>query len=272
MIERCCRQRPEIAPRSKHMPDRPQLSAITSTRRRLIAVLGIAAVALVFRTVVAVVINYADYFPPNFSSGFLAGREAHFFGLYRSAFYAHVIVAPVTLLLGTLLVWPTFRQSVPHWHRRLGRVQCVCVVAFVGPSGLVMAFWPAAGPVAGVGLGLLAVATTGCCVTGWRAALRRSFDSHRRWMSRTFVLLCSAVVIRVLGGAGTVLEVTSPSFDVTITWISWVLPLGLYELVERSRRPPTTGNAPITLQTAHRSIRSRDATGFRVLPLRPDRQ
>ena len=64
------------------------------------------------------------------------------------------------------------------------------------------------GAVAGLGLALLAIATSVLRpVLGWRAAVGRRFDEHRRWMWRTYLLLCSAVVIRIIGGLATVFQV-----------------------------------------------------------------
>jgi len=58
--------------------------------RILTKILGWLAVLLILRVLAAILANYPDYFPPNFDSLFLQGREATFTGAYRPAFYIHI--------------------------------------------------------------------------------------------------------------------------------------------------------------------------------------
>ncbi len=196
--------------------------------------LGLLCV-LVLKTTLSVLIGYRDYFPPDFRSDFLLGRDAYFFGPYRWAFYVHIISGPFVLLNGLVLLNGTFRQRFPAWHRRLGRVQIVCVFLFVSPSGLWMAWYAATGTVAAVGFATLAMLTAVTVVLGWRAALRRRFDVHRYWMLRCYVLLCSAVTLRVIGGLSEVLGIfwTYP----LAAWLSWMIPLAVLEFLPITRRP-----------------------------------
>ena len=178
-------------------------------------ILTILAGALILKVTAMVVANYPDYYPPNFGSDFLRGRERTFPGLYRWAFHTHILAGPVALLLGLILVSNRFRSHFPHWHRRLGWVQVAIVLILVTPSGLVMAGFAAAGPIAGLGLATLAALTAVCVGLGARAAIQRRFGDHRRWMWRCYLLLCSAVVLRMIGGMATVAGVSVPWFDAT---------------------------------------------------------
>ncbi len=210
-------------------------SAKTITLRRLLP-LGIAF--LIVRVTAEVVWGYRNYLPPNFSSDFLQGRENYFFGSYQWAFYPHIAVGPLTLLLGMVLVSDKFRLKFPIWHRWLGRVQAMSVIFVIGPSGLWMAYYTATGRIAGIGFAILSILTTTCAVMGWKTAVARRFNDHRRWMSRCFVLLCSAVVLRILGGLGTVLEVKFLWYDPIASWSSWLIPLLTFEYLSlRNRRP-----------------------------------
>lgn len=185
---------------------------------------------LVLKVTGEVVANYQNYAPPNFGSDFLRGREPYFWGRYQWAFYAHIASGPVSLVLGMVLLSDRFRLWFPQWHRILGRIQAGNVILLVVPSGLWMSAYAASGVMASVAFATLAVVTGGCMACGWRAAVLRRFTEHRRWMWRTYVLLCSAVVLRVIGGLGTVLSVPSAWFDPVASWLCWVLPLAAYEL------------------------------------------
>ena len=203
-----------------------------------------AAAVLILKVTLSVVIGYRDYVPPNFDADFLLGREAYFFGAYQWAFYAHLIAGPTTLVAGTILVSDRFRRSFPHWHRRLGKFQVACVLLILVPSGLWMAPYAASGAVAGVGLALLAIFTATCATLGWRAAVARRFDEHRRWMSRTYLLLCSAVVLRAIGGLASVFQVDALWLYPLSVWVSWLLPLAVFE----SWKPLATSLAASPLQ------------------------
>jgi hypothetical protein len=192
--------------------------------------LVIVAVLLIVKVTVEVMLGYANYFPPNFGSDFLRGRERYFFGAYRWAFYAHIASGPTALLMGLVLLSERFRLWAPKWHRNLGRCHAVNVLCVVTPSGLWMAYHASAGAIAAVGFAILAILTGTCVAFGWRAAMKRQFAVHRRWMWRCFVLLCSAVVVRLFGGLGTVLGVHAPWFDPVASWTSWLLPLTILEL------------------------------------------
>ena len=82
----------------------------------------------------------------------------------------------------------------------------------------------------------------------WRAAVSRRFNDHRRWMLRRFVLLCSAVMLRVFGGLGTVLEVKSLWFDPVVSWVSWLLPLVTFELLNARKSGSRRGAAASATQ------------------------
>ena len=185
---------------------------------------------VILRVTASVLLNYRNYFPPNFEADFLHGREAYFWGSYGWAFYTHLAAGPLSLLLGMVLISERFRRSVPQWHRRLGRVQAMTVLFLVAPSGLWMAWRAQAGPVAAVGFALLAAVTGTTVAMGWKAAVNRRFADHRRWMWRCFLLLCSTVVLRLLAGLATVLDVQGTWVEPWAAWASWLLPLAVFEL------------------------------------------
>lgn len=193
-------------------------------------VLTVVAALLIIKVTAMVVAGYTNYYPPNFQSDFLLGREDYFFERYQWAFYPHIVSGPASLILGLLLMSERFRLRFPRWHRGFGRVQTVGVLLIVLPSGLVMAFDAAAGPFATVSFILLTMLTAGATVLGWRAAVQRRFAVHRLWMQRSYLLLCSAVVLRILGGLGTLFDVKALSFDLLIGWASWLVPLIVFEL------------------------------------------
>src|SRR5207237_1030411 len=147
----------------------------------LTMVLRWLAVILILRVLATILANYLDYFPPNFDSLFLQGREVTFTGAYRPAFYVHIFSGPVVLFNGLILLSETIRRRYPGWHRSLGRVQVAVLLAFVLPSSVVMSQHAFGGWLAGLSFLVLSAATALCAIMGVVHARRRRYDQHRRW-------------------------------------------------------------------------------------------
>jgi uncharacterized membrane protein len=193
---------------------------------------------LILRVLAAILANYPDYFPPNFDSLFLQGREATFTGIYRPAFYVHIFSGPIVLFNGLILLSESVRRRHGGLHRLLGRVQVVVLLLFVLPSSVVMSRHAFGGWPAGLSFLILSAATAGCAIAGVVHASRRRYDRHRRWMLRSYALICSAVALRLISGAAGLVGVPSPEGAyIAAAWSSWLLPLAAYEIAERLPAP-----------------------------------
>lgn len=201
-----------------------------TTRTR---VLRVVLAILILKVTGSIVSNYTTYAPPRFDSGFLQGRESYFFGGYSVAFYAHIVAGPLTLVAGMLLLSDRLRDRFPQLHRRLGRVQ-VAWVLIISLSGLWMSARTETGWIAGTGFAVLAVLTGACVVRGAWLATRRRFSAHRRWMWRTYILLCSAVALRLAAGLATLAQVDGDWTYQLAAWLCWLLPLAIFELIAAS--------------------------------------
>ena len=198
---------------------------------RSVRLLQLAACFLLVKVTISVLSNYPQYFPADFSAEFLEGRQSYFYADYQWAFYPHLITGPISLILVPVLLSTRFLKTYPRWHRRLGQLQVFVILFGVVPSGFWMALYSAGGPVAKAGFVGLAIGTAACSMMGWRTAVQRRFREHRRWMERTAVLLCSAIVIRILGGFFTVTKLGGNETYPISAWVSWLVPLVCLELL-----------------------------------------
>jgi hypothetical protein len=227
--------------------------SIAVMSRTLTTVLRWLAVVLILRVLVMILTNYPDYFPPNFDSLFLLGRETTFRGVYRIAFYVHILSAPLVLLGGLILLSEYVRRHHGGWHRWLGRVQVVILLLLVLPSSVVMSRHAFGGWPAGLSFLLLSAATASCAIVGVVYACRRRYAQHRRWMLRCYVLICSAVALRLISGTAGLVGVESPEHAyILAAWSSWLFPLAACEIVERraAHRPsrPSLSHKPAPAQ------------------------
>lgn len=208
-----------------------------SHRSNKLQTIAMGAVAVLFaKVLVSILLEYRWYFPADFdASDFLSGRRHTFIGLYRAAFYAHIVSGPIAVILGAFLMLSGGRSRYRHVHRFAGRLLMLIVLAVVLPTGLVMAREAYAGPVAAWGFGALSVATAACAAMAWRLVRARKFQTHRRWATRCFILLASPLLLRLIGGAILVLQMESEWTYRLNAWLSWLLPLAAYETWWRYR-------------------------------------
>ncbi|HEX3146623.1 MAG TPA: DUF2306 domain-containing protein [Gemmataceae bacterium] len=199
----------------------------------LTTILRWLTVVVILRVLATILSNYVDYFPPDFDSLFLHGRETTFTNQYQVAFYVHIFTGPFVLFNGLILLSESIRRRHGGLHRALGRLQVIVLLAFVLPSSAFMSRYAFAGWPAGLSFLLLTSVTAICSIVGVIQARRRNFARHRRWMLRSYVLICSAVVLRLISGTAGLLGTTDPETAyVVAAWGSWLIPLAALELAE----------------------------------------
>ncbi len=189
-----------------------------------------------------IVVAYHAYLPPDFTVGFLAGRQGYFYGLYALGFYAHIATAPPVLVIGILQSSRTLRRRATRWHERCGQAYCLMILWAMAPGGLIMAFWAYSGWPATAAFVTLSLLTWWFTYRGWKSIGQWDVAAHGRWMQRSFILVCSAIFLRVLSA-----EAGSWGWDrdtayAAISWLCWLPPWLLYEailLLARRRSSPT---------------------------------
>lgn len=210
-------------------------NTMASARRlgRLLALARVTVVILLAKVLATIVLEYRWYFPANFDAAFLVGRRDSFAGLYAVAFYTHILSGPPTLLLGAFLMLSGKRQRFLALHRLGGRVKVFLILAALVPSGLVMAAWSLAGPIATTGFMALALATAASAVATVYYACAGRIVQHEQWARRCFVLLISPLILRLAMGTLIVLQFESLWAYRLNAWLSWLAPLVIYEVWQR---------------------------------------
>ncbi|MBL8810966.1 MAG: DUF2306 domain-containing protein [Planctomycetaceae bacterium] len=203
---------------------------ITAARAWLGGLAALVIVAIGLR----IVSTFGWYFPPNFRDGFLAGRDAYFWrSAYGVGFYLHIVGAPVALLCGLPQFSRLLLRAFPRLHRTLGKTYALAVLLAAAPGGLIMGFWSRGGIPAMLCFITMSVLVAAFTILAWRTALQRRFESHRKWMTRSYLLMISAVLLRLLDPA---LRRAGLSDDLSYqlsVWLSWVPSLVIFEVMER---------------------------------------
>jgi hypothetical protein len=198
--------------------------------RQPATIVSVALAVLGLKVLLGILVEYRWYFPPNFrESAFLTGREATFTAVYATAFYVHILVGPLTVLLGTFLLWNRGAGRWRAWHRWGGRVQMAFIFVALVPSGLVMATQALAGPIAGWGFALLSVATAITAALALWRVMRGQILLHQQWAFRCYLLLVSPLLFRLVAGVFIVTQSESELAYRLNAWLSWLVPLAVYE-------------------------------------------
>ena len=167
------------------------------------------------------------------------------------AISAHIFAAAVALALGPAQFSARLRRRRPALHRWLGRTYLGVGVGVGGIAGLVMAAHASGGAWARLGFGSLAVAWLVTGVLAYRAARRRSFAMHRRWMVRNFALTFAAVTLRLYLPASFAADIAFENAYPVIAWLCWVPNLLAAELLfNRGADPARTNESPAAGTTA----------------------
>lgn len=161
------------------------------------------------------------------------------------AFYSHIIVASVALLLVPFQLWPGMRSRRIQLHRVLGRIYGISILVG-GISGLWLAVTTTSGITASWGFALLAVVWVGATVIGIGSAIGGDVGAHQRWMIRSAALTMAAVALRIYLGIGVVAGFRYEYIAGLLAWICWVPNLIIAELI--IRKPTFFTKIPSTAQ------------------------
>lgn len=157
----------------------------------------------------------------------------------------HVASSATALLVGSFQFAAPIRARWPRYHRWSGRVYvATCLVGSV--SGQMLAWGTTAGPLAGVGFGLLSALWLWTTARGWQLAMQRDFVEHRRWMIRSWALTLAGVTLRIQLGIAFALGIPFETSYPVIAYLCWVpnLIVGeLYLLSDRRRSTPPAHSA-----------------------------
>ena len=152
---------------------------------------------------------------------------------------AHTLFGPIALTLGLVNLLPVMRQG-RRWplHRWLGRIYLVSSIV-LGLAGLSLSFHAAGGLGPRTAFLLLALATLGASLMGYRSIRVRDVRHHREWMLRSYALIFAAVTLRIW--MPILVTVYQGQFVPAYRWAAWLcwVPNALFIewIIRRGWRP-----------------------------------
>jgi hypothetical protein len=217
------------------------------------------------------------YFVPAFAGNLAAWNERLFVGfvagdvLGNAALAAHLFIAFVITIGGTLQLIPWIRTRAPAFHRWNGRLYIV--IAFITSLAALYMIWTrdtfGGILINDISVSLDAVLIMVFAAVALRHAMARRIDAHRRWALRTFMVVSGVWFTRVIYAflaivpgetPGTADDMSGPA-NIAIGFASYLLPLFMLELYFLAGRSP---GAPGKFATAGLVFAAAAATGIGV--------
>ena len=187
-----------------------------------------------------VVFGIAVKFLIRYAVPYFRFEQAYFdqFGYWphRGRLILHICGAMVALICGPFQFWTGLRQIALSFHRWTGRLYLVGVT--VGSTGaILMSVYtdPHSLGIALRGLAAAWIVTTGI---SYAAILRGMVPLHKEWMARSYLVTFAFVTFRWLDEMPLVASYWGAYAErsTNIAWVSWVVPLLVFEVILQARR------------------------------------
>ena len=144
-----------------------------------------------------IVIATSRYLNPDETGGYLASRTLDTISLIRFTVLVHALVSFVLLLTSGTLIFLRLEQKYSTAHRLAGKFTVFLTILVVVPTGFVLSYHALGGLDGKLIFALLTLLTLLFISFGFYNAMKRRFDLHKKWMLRFFVLLTSAIWLRI---------------------------------------------------------------------------
>lgn len=147
----------------------------------------------------------------------------------RGWLWTHLFGGALTVVLGPLQFLTRWPRAYPRLHRWMGRVYMIgLLIGCTGATGLI-ATSPAPFEIRSA-FAATALAWSTTALVALISIRRGQVEPHRRWMIRNYLVTLSPITFRILLNAQIAMELApSPATIATLLWLSWLLPLLIYE-------------------------------------------
>ncbi len=156
--------------------------------------------------------------------------------IWNFAFYGHITLGGIALLIGWIQFSPKVRKRRKKLHQIVGRIYLIAVL-ISGLCGVYIAHFATGGIFNSIGFTLSALIWLSTSIFGYTAIRNRHIRLHQELMIYSYAICFSAVSLRIWLP---VLILVTGEFDPAyhiVAWLSWVPNLFVaYFIIARERR------------------------------------
>lgn len=176
-------------------------------------------------------IKTLDYYQSGNWTGYLWNKKEVFYGIFQFGFWGHIIPTPLLCLIGLLLTFFVKPPRAKKTHQFLGKIYIGGVLFIAAPAGLILSFYALGGFWSILSFSILSSLWWICTLIALLAIKKGDIVRHQRFMNRSFALMSSAIFLRIFGFiASYFFEWKGIDMYITISWLSWIIPLFIVEL------------------------------------------
>lgn len=197
-----------------------------------------AAIVLTWLGIVTLAVGFVSKYVFFYYRHYDAASFDHYWPR-RTWLFLHINGGTLALLTGPWQFWTGLRQRHLQIHRWTGRLFLVGVaMGIAGSVGL--AVTAVGGWAFEVGLMGLASAWLVTTAMAYYSIRQRLVTLHKEWMIRAYVVTFAFVFFRILSDYSPMSRLRPENDrDIIISWVCWVVPLAVTEMVFQLRRMRT---------------------------------
>ncbi|WP_432411180.1 DUF2306 domain-containing protein [Rasiella sp. SM2506] len=163
------------------------------------------------------------YFLIDRQFGLLASKSAELLSntIWNIAFYSHITLGGLALLIGWLQFNRELRKKKIKLHRTIGRAYVLSVLVS-GICGLYIAWHATGGIISVLGFLTLGLIWLGTTIFGFEAIKKGNIESHEKLMIFSYAACFAAVTLRIWLPLLTILIGEFTSAYRIVAWLCWV--------------------------------------------------
>lgn len=160
--------------------------------------------------------------------------------LWNIAFYGHITLGGLALLIGWLQFSPKIRRINPDRHRTIGKIYVISVL-ISGTCGVYIGMYATGGLICQIGFISSAIFWLTTTIIGFKSIMDHNIEKHRNFMLYSYAVCFSAVTLRIWLP---LLEIVTGDFIYAyriIAYISWIpnIIVAYYFITVRKTVPTT---------------------------------
>ncbi|MEB2775480.1 DUF2306 domain-containing protein [Algoriphagus sp. D3-2-R+10] len=155
---------------------------------------------------------------------------------WNGAFYTHIVLGGLALLIGWTQFPKTFRDRNRKLHKKIGMAY-VTAAFFSSLAGIYIGIHATGGMVSILGFVSLGIIWFGTTMMGWLTAKKQDFDSHENWMIFSYAACFAAVTLRIWLPILITLHQGEfiPAYQI-VAWLCWVPNMAVAFWIVRKRK------------------------------------
>ncbi len=176
------------------------------------------------------------YFMIDRKFGLLSSKSAELLSdnLWNIAFYGHIVLGGLALLIGWLQFSHKLRRKNIKLHRTIGKTYLVSVL-ISGICGLFIALYATGGIISVLGFFTLGIIWLGTTILGFKAIKKGNVELHEKFMIFSFAACFAAVTLRIwLPILTSVMGEFTGAYRIT-AWLCWVPNISIAYFITRKK-------------------------------------